>query len=120
MPGRHIDNERQACDAVVRALERLSCSARTNAYSPEDRKAAAPVEYVFDLDGMRYAVEHTIVEAFAGQIHTGVDFDPFIAPIVAALDHHMPPPGGFDLLFTIHPSAGHSRRPASHHRLGQR
>lgn len=106
MPSRPIDNERKACDAVVRVLERLTGSARTDAYSPEDRGTAAPVEYVFDLDGARYAVEHTIVEAFAGQIHTGVDFDPFIAPIVAALDRHMPPPGRFDLIFPIHPSKG--------------
>lgn len=110
MPGRPIDNERKACDAVVRVLERLIGSARTNAYSPEDRGAAAPVEYVFDLDGAQYAVEHTIVEAFAGQIHTGVDFDPFIAPIVAALDHQMPPPGKFDLIFPNHPSKGMKTR----------
>jgi hypothetical protein len=106
MPGRPIDNEREACDTVVRALERLSGSSRTEAYSPEDLGGAAPVEYVFDLGEARHAVEHTIVEAFAGQIHTGVDFETFIAPIVAALDHHMQPPGRFDLLFTIHPTKG--------------
>jgi hypothetical protein len=87
-------------------LERLSGTARTNAYSPEDRGAEAPVEYVFALGGMQYAIEHTIVEAFAGQIHTGVDFESFIEPIAAALDHHMPPPGRFDLLFAINPSKG--------------
>jgi hypothetical protein len=106
MPGRPIDNERKACDAVVRALEGLSGCSRTNAYSPEDCGANVPVEYVFDLDGVQHAVEHTIVEAFAGQIHTGVDFGLFISPIVAELDYHMPPPGRFDLLFAIHPSKG--------------
>jgi hypothetical protein len=105
MPGIPIDNERKACDAVARALERLSASVRTNAYSPEDRKASAPVEYVFDLGGIKYAIEHTIVEAFAGQIHTGVNFESFIDPIVAALDHHMPPPGRFDLVCAINPSS---------------
>jgi hypothetical protein len=90
MPGRPIDNERKACDAVARALERLAGAIRTNAYSPEDRGAPAPVEYVFDLGGVQYAIEHTIVEAFAGQIHTGVDFGSFIEPIAAALDYHMP------------------------------
>ena len=73
MPGRPIDNERKACDAVVRAVERISGSEPANAYSPEDRRDAAPVVYVFDFGGMQYAVERTIVEAFAGQIHTGVD-----------------------------------------------
>jgi hypothetical protein len=110
MPGIPIDNERKACDAVARALERLSASVRTNAYSPEDRGTSAPVEYVFDLGGIKYAIEHTVVEAFAGQIHTGVNFESFIEPIVAALDHHMPPPGRFDLLFAINPSSGRKPR----------
>jgi hypothetical protein len=110
MPGIPIDNERKACDAVARALERLSASVRTNAYSPEDRGASAPVEYAFDLRGIKYAIEHTIVEAFAGQIQTGVNFESFIDPIVAALDHHMPPPGRFDLLFAINPSSGKKPR----------
>ena len=109
MPGIPLDNERKACDAVARALERLSASVRTNAYSPEDRGASAPVEYVFDLGGIKYAIEHTVVEAFAGQIHTGVNFESFIDPIVAALDHHMPPPGRFDLVFAINP--GSDRKP---------
>jgi hypothetical protein len=51
-------------------------------------------------------MEHTIVEAFDGQIHTGVDFASFIEPVVEALDRHMPPPGRFDLLFNIDPSKG--------------
>jgi hypothetical protein len=106
MPDRPIDNERKACDAIARALERLSGSARMNAYSPEDDGIGAPVEYVFELIGKRYALEHTIVEAFDRQIHTSVDFGSFIAPIMEALDHHMPPPGKFDLYFSIDPSRG--------------
>ncbi len=78
LSGRPIDNERKVCDAVARALERLCGAPQTNAYSPEDRGAPAPIEYVFDLGGVQYAIEHTIVEAFAGQIHTGVDFGSFI------------------------------------------
>lgn len=110
MPGRPIDNERKACDAVSRAIEGLCGKIRTNAYSPEDQGAAAPVEYVFHLGGVQYAIEHTIVEAFAGQIHTGVDFGAFIDPIAAALDHHMPPPGRFLLVFAINPSQDMKRR----------
>jgi hypothetical protein len=59
---------------------------------------------MFDLGGLRHAVEHTIVEAFPEQIRTNVDFQTFIEPIVAALDHNMPPPGRFDLIFEIDPS----------------
>jgi hypothetical protein len=113
MPARPIDNERKACDAVARALEGLRGMTRANAYSPEDRGDPAPVEYVFDLGGVQYAMEHTIVEAFAGQIHTGVDFGAFVEPIAAALDHHMPPPGRFLLVFAINPSQGMKPREIS-------
>src|ERR1700688_143611 len=41
---RPSDNERKACDAVVRALEKLAGSRRTNAHSPEDLGAQAQVE----------------------------------------------------------------------------
>ncbi len=113
MPERPIDNERKACDAVTRAIEGLCGATRTNAYSPEDQGDPAPVEFAFELGGVRYAIEHTIVEAFAGQIHTGVDFGAFIEPIAAALDHHMPPPGRFLLVFAINPSQGMKPREIS-------
>jgi hypothetical protein len=113
MPARPIDNERKACDAVARALEGLCGATRTNAYSPEDRGNPSPVEYVFDLGGVQHAIEHTIVEAFARQIHTGVDFGSFIEPIAAALDRRMPPPGKFLLVFAINPSQGMKPREIS-------
>lgn len=106
MPPRPIDNERKACDAVARALEDLAGIKRSNAYSPEDREIGPPVEYVFDLGNKKYALEHTIVEAFEGQIRANVEFASFVAPIVAALDRKLPPPGKFDLHFRIHPSEG--------------
>jgi hypothetical protein len=106
MPTRPINNERKACDAVVRSLEDIAQRERVNAHSPEDDRTGPPVEYVFDLDGVRYAIEHTIVEAFDGQIHTGVDFGTFVTPIERALDGHLPPPGRYNLTFPIHPSRG--------------
>jgi hypothetical protein len=103
---RPSDNERKACDAVVRALEGLAGSRRANAHSPEDLGAQAQVEYRFELDGLTYAVEHTIVEAFAEQMRTNVDFQAFVGPVVSELDRNMPPPGRFDLVFEIDPSKG--------------
>jgi hypothetical protein len=51
MPGKTIDDERRACDAVARVLEERSAAARTNAHSPEDDGIGPPVEYVFELAG---------------------------------------------------------------------
>jgi hypothetical protein len=64
MPSNQIENERKACDAVVRSLEGRAGATRSNAHSPEDDKVGPPVEYVFELDGQTYALEHTVVEAF--------------------------------------------------------
>ena len=101
------DNERKACDAVARCLEDISGFARKNAHSPEDDKIGPRVEYVFDLGGRKYALEHTIVEAFENQINSDVDFEKFFAPISDALDYQMPSPGKYDLSFvSINPSKG--------------
>ena len=48
------------------------------------------MEYGFDLVGLTYAFEHTIIEAFNRQIHSSVDFGNFVARIEATLDHHIP------------------------------
>jgi hypothetical protein len=71
-------------------LEERHGAVRANGRSPEDERVGPPVEYVFDLGGRTYALEHTVVEAFDGQIHRDVDFAAFVAPIAAALDHQIP------------------------------
>jgi hypothetical protein len=106
MPAKPIDNERRACDAVARVLEERHGATRANATSPEDVRVGPPVEYVFDLASRTYALEHTVVEAFDGQIHKDVDFAAFVASIETALDNHMPSPGSYRLTFAIHPSQG--------------
>src|SRR5258708_13088803 len=113
MPAKPIDNERRACDAVAQVLEERHGAVRANASSPEDDRVGPPVEYVFDLAGQTYALEHTVVEAFDGQIHKDVDFVAFIAPIERALDHHMPSPGSYRLTFAIHPSQGLNPKPTA-------
>ena len=67
MTGESINNERKSCDAVARSLEELAAGKRSNARSPEDDGIGPPVEYVFELGGRIYALEHTVIEAFEGQ-----------------------------------------------------
>src|SRR5881394_437723 len=74
MSRKAVDNERKACDAFVRSLEALAGKVRSNPYSPEDEGLEPPIEYAFDLGNQSYAVEHTVVEAFEGQIDSNVDF----------------------------------------------
>ena len=89
MTAKPIDNERRAWDAVVRVLEERHGAVRANGRSPEDERVGPPIEYVFDLGERTYALEHTVVETFDGQIHKDVDFAAFVAPIAAALDRQM-------------------------------
>ncbi len=110
MPSKTTDNERKACDAVTRTLEQRAGTLRADTRAPEDLRHAAPIEYAFELAGRTYAVEHTIVEAFDGQIRSDVDFGRFVEPIAKALDRNMPPPGKFLLCFPIDPSGGLSRK----------
>lgn len=105
-----IDNERKVCDAVARALEERAGAKRSGAFSPEDTKTGAPIEYVFDLGDYKFAIEHTVVEAFPDQIQTNKHFGDFVAPIEHALAGALPKPGKFDLHFRINPSEGMSHR----------
>jgi hypothetical protein len=57
-------------DAVVRSLEALAQKRRTRAHCREDERSYAPIEYAFGLRDQTYAIEHTVVEAFAGQINS--------------------------------------------------
>jgi hypothetical protein len=103
-------NEHRVCDAVARILEARVGTQRGNARCPEKDRIGPPVDYRFDLKGVPYAFEHTIVEAFPEQIRTGVDFDRFVSPIVDALDGSMPKPGVYYLNFSIDPSSGFKRK----------
>lgn len=106
MPRERVNNERKACDAVARAIEKLAGVLRTSDRSPEDNREASPIEYVAVFDGITYAFEHTLVEAFDGQIQADQEFSDFIEPIIQAIEHHIPPVGFYKLYFTLHPSRG--------------
>jgi len=105
-----ITNERKACDAVARILEGRLHSKRTNPRCPEKDRSGPPVDYAFELGNRQYAIEHTIIEAFHRQIHTGVDFSALIEPIERELDGRMPQDGLYRLAFPIDPCAGVKRR----------
>jgi hypothetical protein len=105
-----IKNERKACDAVARILEARTGLVRTHARNPEEDGVGPPVDYRFDLGSQNYALEHTTIEAFKGQIQTGVDFIAFVEPIEKALSTNMPSPGTYHLAFPIDPSAKVKRK----------
>ena len=106
MPKAVIDNERKACDAIVRAIEHLKGQSRVGAFSPEDDGLESDVEYVCEIGGTAHAFEHTTVEAFEGQIRSNVSFEKFGPQIEAELDGKLSSPAHFQLYFDINPTDG--------------
>lgn len=98
--------ERKACDAVARCLEAMADQVRSDAYSPEDAaQGRSEIDYVFQLGNIKFAFEHTVIEAFHGQLEADAHFKRFIEPIEAALDYQLPSTGYFVLLFPINPTS---------------
>jgi hypothetical protein len=95
------DNQGQVCDAIVRVLEAHSGLAHSEVEHPEKTGDPGPVDLVFCLGAQQYALEHTKIEAFAGQLQHDAVFGEFIAPVTAELRKDMPKPGTYELLFPI-------------------
>jgi hypothetical protein len=99
--------ELRACDAVARCLEDIAGSNRVCAHCPQElAKGQSAVDYAFDLAGVPHAFEHTVVEAFDGQLRTDQHFGRFVEPVVNALARQLPGNGYFVLEFSIDPSTG--------------
>ena len=93
------DNEGKACDAVLRLLEERTGKVRADVSHPEKDGIGPPVELRLKLGTQSYAFEHTQIEAFAGQIHTGEEFGQFIRPVIDELSGTLPKPGVYHLYF---------------------
>ena len=93
------NNEGKACDAVVRLLEQRTGQKRTNVRRPEMDHIGPPVEIRLNLGTQDYAIEHTHIEAFPGQIRTEAEFGRFINPVVEELSGTLPEPGAYHLYF---------------------
>ena len=83
------NNEGKACDAVVKLLEKRTGKDRSDISHPEKNGIGPPVELRLKLGTQSYAIEHTQIEAFAGQIHTAEEFRRFIAPVTNELSGAM-------------------------------
>jgi hypothetical protein len=97
-------NERKCCDAVARILEQRASVQRANERTPENE--GGRIDYTFDLGELRFAVEHTEVEAFDGQKRADADFEAFMLPVESALQVYATPPGLFRLWVPIDACSG--------------
>ncbi len=100
------DNEGKACDAVVKLLEKRTGKDRADVSHPEKNGIGPPIELRLKLGTQSYAIEHTQIEAFAGQIRTAEEFGRFINPVTNELSGTLPRPGVYYLYFPINARLG--------------
>ena len=93
------NNEGKACDAVIRLLEDRAGQTRADVAHPEKDGTGPPVELRLRLGTQSYAIEHTRIEAFAGQIGAEVRFQQIVRPVIDALSGTLPKPGVYYLHF---------------------
>ena len=86
------DNEGKVCDAVVWVLERRTGEKRTAVRNPEHDGIGPPVDLRLWLGPQEYAMEHTVVESFPGQIETGVAFSTMSSHLRSVLSGRLPGP----------------------------
>jgi hypothetical protein len=74
---------------------------RSDAWLPEKVGMAPLVDLRFRLGTQPYAIEHTRIETFPGQIEASVDFRRFIDPVIEELSGQLPKPGIYNLYFPL-------------------
>ena len=92
-------NEGKACDAVVRCIEQRTGNARAKVRLPEKEGLDSAVDLHLWIGSVQYAIEHTQIEAFTGQIGTDKAFTEFIKPVTDELSGRLPGPAVYALHF---------------------
>ena len=96
-----VDNEGKACDAIVRLLEYRTGETRADVRRPERDLVGPPVDLRLTLGAQEYAIEHTRIEPFEKEIHSGVAFEKTSQFIEATLSGTLPKPEHYAVLLPI-------------------
>ncbi|HVS26557.1 MAG TPA: hypothetical protein VHE58_04575 [Burkholderiales bacterium] len=100
------NNEGKCLDATLRVLERTRNAIRADLSFPEKMGGAHPVELVCRIGGLRYALEHTRVEAFHNQIGDGFNFAGMTDGLSAELEGKLPANGLYQLILSVGATTG--------------
>ena len=93
-------HEGKACDAVLRIIEERQGSNRQKLTFPE-KTGGPPVELTCIIGERHYAVEHTGIEPFEGQVRWTREGESKVAPIIDGLRGRLPPDDDFEILLPI-------------------
>ena len=91
------NNEGKACDAVVRLLEKWTDETRSDVRHPERDLIGPRVDLRLKLGTREYAIEHTRIEPFQGQIKTGTTFKKINSCIKQRVLGRLPGPAYYEL-----------------------
>ena len=92
-------NEGKACDAAVKCIEQRTGKKRNDIRLPEKDHVGPPVELRLKIGTQEYAIEHTQIEAFEGQISGGVSLEHLVRPIKKAICGKLPGPAICTIFF---------------------
>lgn len=99
MTGERMSNEGKVCDAAVKFIEQRTGKRRNEICMPEETGVGPPVELRLKIGTRDYAIEHTQIEAFEGQIFGGIWLERFVCPVERALVGKLPGPAYYHLTF---------------------
>ena len=91
------NNEGKVCDAVVRLLEKWTDKTRSDVRHPEREPIGPSVDLRLKLGAQEYAIEHTRIEPFQGQIKTGTTFKKINSCIKQRVLGTLPGPAYYEL-----------------------
>lgn len=91
------NNEGKVCDAIVRILEDRTGKERADLRRPEVDGVGPPVDLRLWLGDQEFALEHTLIESFEGQIETGSVFSRITEHIRRGLSGRLPGPACYVL-----------------------
>lgn len=84
-------NEVQVCDFVRRIVSAASGTAvEITDYPDREDRAGKMVEQLWESQTHRFAIEHTLLESFVGQLTDDAKFVKLIAPVETMLAGHLP------------------------------
>ena len=111
-------NEGRCCDAVLRVLEQSTKAVRNDPHvDPGGGAGDGRVDVCVELDGTRYAIEHTRIEPFSEAIAVGTFLQKLVGEVTKELcaDTPLPGPAYYELKLPLDPRFDGGGRSSGQH-----
>ena len=99
-------NEGRVCDAVIRCIEQRTPESRKAICRPEKKEQGPPVDFRLGVGKQEYAIEHTQIEAFPGQIEADQKYMRLTRTVIAKVSGTLPGPAHYELFLPMDTDLG--------------